>query len=55
MADDIVFENRDADKLEAPTIDPMVISAIIDLALVRRILVDCGNSVNIIFKRFTIK
>ena len=51
MMDDFSFRNRDADKVEAPTIDPMVISATIGPALVRRILIDCGSSVNIIFKK----
>ena len=48
--DDIVFRNKDADKVEALTIDPMVISAMIGPALVG-ILIDCGSSVNIIFKK----
>lgn len=43
MTYDIVFRNRDADKAEAPMIDPMVTSVMIGPALVRRILVDCGN------------
>ena len=51
MADDIVFRNRDADKVEAPTIDPLVISAQVGPAWMKRILVDSGSSVNILFKR----
>ena len=51
MHDDIVFRNRDADKVEGPTIDPLVISATIGPTFVRRILIDCGSSVNIIFKK----
>ena len=51
MTDDIVFRNRDADQVEAPTVDPMVISATIGPAYVKRILIDCGSSVNIIFKK----
>ena len=37
--------------MEAPTIDPMFISTTIGLAFVKRILIDCGSSVNIIFKK----
>ena len=51
MTDDIVFRNRDADQVEAPTIDPMVISTTIGPAYVKRILIDYGSSVNIIFKK----
>ena len=51
MADEIVFRNRDADKVEAPTIDPLVISAQVGPAWMKRILVDSGSSVNILFKR----
>ena len=51
MADDIVFRNRDADRVEAPTIDPLVISAQVGPAWMKRILVDSGSSVNILFKR----
>ena len=51
MADDIVFRNGDADRVEAPTIDPFVISAMIGPALVWKILIDSGSYVNIIFKR----
>ena len=51
MIDDIVFRNRDADKVEAPIIDPLVISAQVGLAWMKRILVDSGSSVNILFKR----
>lgn len=50
MTDDIVFWSKDADKVDAPTIDPMVISAMIGPVLVRKILIDCGSFVNIIFK-----
>ena len=46
-----MFRKRDVDKVEAPMVDPMVISAMISPALVRRILIDCGSSVNIIFKK----
>ena len=51
MTDDIVFRSKDADKIEAPTIDPLVISAQVGPAWIKRILVDSGNSVNILFKR----
>ena len=50
MTDDIVFRNRDADKVEAPTIDPLVILAQVGPAWIKRILVDSGSSVNILFK-----
>ena len=50
MTDDIIFRNRDADKVEAPTIDPLVISAQVGPAWMKRILVDSGSSVNILFK-----
>lgn len=48
IADDIMFRKRAADKIEAPTIEPMVISTMIGPALVKRILIDCESSVNII-------
>ena len=51
MSDDIIFRSRDADKIEAPTIDPLVISAQVGPAWMKRILVDSGSSVNILFKR----
>jgi len=51
MTNDIVFWSRDPDKMEAPTTDPMVISATIGLPLMRKILVDGGSSINIIFKK----
>ena len=51
MTDDIVFRSRDANMVEAPTIDSMVISATIGPAYVKRIMIDCGSSVNIIFKK----
>ena len=40
MTNDIVFRSRDADKVEAPTVDPMVISATIGIAYVKRILIN---------------
>ena len=49
--DDIIFSARDSMGIEAPTIDPLVISAGIGPATVRRILVDCGASCNILFKK----
>ena len=49
--DDIVFSARDSLGIEAPTIDPLVISAGIGPATVRRVLVDCGASCNILFKK----
>lgn len=51
MTDDIVFRDRDADKVEAPTIDPLVTLAQVDPTWMQRILVDSGSSVNILFKR----
>jgi hypothetical protein len=51
MMDDIMFRSRDADRVEVSTIGLMVISAIIGSALVKWILIDCGSSVNIIFKK----
>lgn len=48
ITDDIVFRNRDADGVEAPTLDHLVISVTVDLAIVRKVLVDCSNSVNIV-------
>mgnify|MGYP003362205481 CR=1 FL=1 len=50
IADDIVFRNRDTSKVEAPTIDPTVILAMIGPALVRKTLIECGSSINIIFQ-----
>lgn len=51
MTDDIVFRNRDADRVEASTIDPLVISAQVGTAWMKRILVDNGSSVNMFVKR----
>ena len=51
MTDDIMLRSLDADKVEASAIDPMVISATIGPAYVKRILIDCGRSINIIFKK----
>ena len=50
FSDDIVFRVRDSMGVEAPTIDPLVISAGIGPAIVRRVLVDCGASCNILCK-----
>jgi len=50
MSNNIVFKGRDVDGVEVPTNDPMVISAMIGLAHIRKVLVDCRSSVNIIFK-----
>ena len=46
-----MFSTRDSLGIEAPTIDPLVISAGIGPATVRRVLVDCGASCNILFKK----
>ena len=51
MTNDIVFRDRDADRIEAPTIDPLVISDQVGPAWMKRILVDSGSYVNILFKR----
>ena len=48
MTDDIVFRASNADRVESPTTDLMVISSLIGHALVKQILIDCGSSVNII-------
>lgn len=53
--DDIVFSARDSLGIEAPTIDPLVISAGIGSATVRRVLVDCGASCNILFNKTLIR
>lgn len=50
MSDDIIFWNKDADGVEAPMIDPLVIIVMIGLAIVWKVLVDCGSSVNMLFK-----
>ena len=49
--DDVIFRVRDSMGVEAPTIDPLVIYAGIGPAIVRRVLVDCGASCNILFKK----
>ena len=49
--DDIIFSSKDSMGVEAPTIDPLVISAGIGPATVKRVLVDCGASCNILFKK----
>ena len=49
--DDIVFRTRDSTGIEAPTLDPLVVTADIGPALVKRVLIDCGASCNILFKK----
>ena len=51
FSDDIIFRARDSTGIEAPTLDPLVISAGIGPAIVRRVLIDCGASCNILFKK----
>lgn len=48
MIDDVIFRNRDG--VEDPTIDPLVITTTIGSTIVRKVLVDCESSVNILFK-----
>jgi len=49
--DDIIFRARDSTGTEAPTLDPMVITAGIGPAIVKWVLIDCGASCNILFKK----
>ena len=49
--DDIVFRARDSVGIEAPTLNPLVITAGIRPATVKTVLVDCGASCNILFKK----
>lgn len=51
MTDDIIFWKRDANVVETSTIEPLVITTTIGLAIVRKVLVECGSSVNILFKK----
>ena len=48
-AEDVVFKDRDSDGLLTPTVDPMVITVGLGPAIVRRVLVDMGASVNVLF------
>lgn len=47
--EDVVFKDRDSDGLLTPTVDPMVVTIGIGPAIVRRVLVDSGASVNVLF------
>jgi len=49
--DDIVFRARDSMGVEAPTLDPMVITVGIGPATVKRVLIDCGSSCNILLRK----
>ena len=51
MSDDVVFRNRDDSGVQSPTDDPLVITTTIGPTLVRKVLVDNGSSVNILFKK----
>lgn len=51
ITDGIVFRNGDSDDVELPTLDPMVVIVGIWPAVVRRVLVDDGSSVNILFRK----
>lgn len=55
MTDDIVFRNRDADGVEAPTIDPLVISTTIGSLLYERCLSTVGVRSIFCLKKLTIK
>ena len=46
---DITFRDNDTDYVGSPTTDPLVISAQVGPAWMKRILIDCGSSVNILF------
>jgi len=49
VIEDIVFRDRDSDGLLSPTVDPMVVTVGIGPAIVRKVLVDTGASVNVLF------
>jgi len=49
--DDIVFWARESVGTEAPTLDPLVITVGVGPATVKRVLIDCGASCNILFKK----
>ena len=51
MSNNIVFRSRDDSGIQAPTEDPLVITTAIGPALVHKVLVDNGSSVNILFKK----
>ena len=51
MSDDVIFRNRDDSGVQSPTNDPLVITTKIGPALVHKVLVDNGSSVNILFKK----
>jgi len=46
----VTFSKRDLDGTEYPHTDPLVISATLGTAVVKRIFVDNGSSVNVLFK-----
>ena len=49
LQDDITFKDEDPTGIITPTEDPMVITIDLGPAIVRRVLVDSGASVNILF------
>ena len=51
MFDDMVFRSRDDTGIQSPTEDPLVITTTIGPALVHKVQVDNGSSVNILFKK----
>lgn len=51
IINDIMFRNRHADRVGTPITDPLVISAQVGHAWMKKILIDSGSSMNIIFKQ----
>jgi len=46
-----VFREKDSKGVVAPTVDPLVVTVGIGPAMVKRVLVDCGSSVNVLFRK----
>ena len=51
MSDDVIFRERESIGVHSPTEDLLVITITISPAIVHKVLVDNGSSVNILFKK----
>ena len=47
--EDVIFRDRDSDGMLVPTVDPMVITIGLGPAIVKKVLIDNGASVNVLF------
>lgn len=51
VTNDVVFRNQDVNGVEASTLDPLMIMAMIRPTIVKQVLINYGKSLNILFKK----